>query len=83
MPLTAYSKFDYWNPGTGDMAVRYSGFSGHGEYWLSLPAAPGGKSRRGQRDWVLTLIEEAIGRGDNPGEVAYREPPEPSPISRF
>lgn len=82
MPLQAWSKVDYYDNSTGDMAVRYQGFSGHGTYWLALPATPPGKSRREQRDWALTLIEEAIETGAEPGEVAYREPP-PSPISGF
>ena len=83
MPLRSWTKFDFYDPATGDMAVRYTGFSGHGEYWLKLPATPGGKSRRLQRDWALTLIEEAIETGAEPGEVAYREPPPLSPISMF
>jgi hypothetical protein len=91
MPLRTWIKFDFYDPSTGGMAVRYTGFSGHGEYWLKLPAAPGGKSRREQRDWALTLIEEAIeewertdgAAGIPRGEVAYREPPPVSPISMF
>jgi hypothetical protein len=83
MPLQAWNKTDFYDPSTGDMAVRYAGFSGHGEYWLKLPATPGGKSRRQQREWALTLIEEAIEAGNLPGEVAYREPPPPSAISQF
>ncbi len=82
MPLQAWNSVNYPDPGTGDMAVRYLGFSGHGTYWLALPMTPGGKSRRQQRDWALTLIEEAIETGQGPGEVAYREPP-PSSISQF
>ncbi len=75
MPLVSWNKIDYPDLATGDMAVRYQGFSGRGTYHLTLPAAPGGKSRREQREWALTLIEEAIETGDEPGEVAYREPP--------
>lgn len=75
MPMRSWNKFDYYDPDVGGMAVRYQGFSGHGTYWLSRPAAPGGKSRREQRDWALTLIEEAIERGDEPGEVAWCESP--------
>ena len=81
MPLTAWSKTDYYDPSTGDMAVRYSGFSGHGTYWLTRPAVSGGKSRREQREWVLDLIERAIERGDEPGEVAYED--QPQSIARF
>lgn len=83
MPLRAWNKIDYYDPATGGMAVRYQGFSGQGTYWLALPATSGGKSRREQRDWALTLIDEAIETGEPPGEVAYREPPPPSPIARF
>jgi hypothetical protein len=78
MPLRAWNKIDFHDPSTGDMAVRYQGFSGHGTYWLTRPAAPGGKSRREQRDWALTLIEEAIETGAEPGEVPYREMPPPT-----
>ena len=73
--MRSWNKFDFFDPATGGMAVRYQGFSGHGTYWLSRPAAPGGKSRREQRDWALTLIEEAIERGDEPGEVSWCESP--------
>lgn len=91
MPLISWNKFDYPDTNTGTMAVRYQGFSGHGTYWLALPAVSGGKSRREQRDWVLTLIDEAIdlwertkgAEGIQSGEVAYREPPPPSAISQF
>ena len=82
MPLIAWNKIDHYDPAIGDMAVRYQGFSGRGTYWLSRPAAHGGKSRREQFEWALTLIEEAIESGAEPGEVAYREPP-PRPIASF
>lgn len=85
MPLRAWNKIEFYDMGAGGPAVRYSGFSGHGEYWIARPAPPAGKSRRAQRDWVLTLIAEAIEADDKaraedqpvvgPGEVAYREPP--------
>lgn len=83
MPLQSWNAVGYYDPNIGDMAVCFQGFSGHGTYWLSRPAAPGGKSRRAQREWVLTLIEEAIEAGDPPGEVAYREPPPPSAMLQF
>jgi hypothetical protein len=75
MPLQAWNHIDFYDPTTGEMAVRYSGFSGHGEYWLRLPMTGPGKSRRKQRDWALALLAEAIEADDPPGEVAYREPP--------
>lgn len=83
MPLQAWNKVDFYDPNADGMAVRYIGYSGRGSYWLTLPEAAGGKSRRAQREWALTLIDEAIERDQPPGEVAYRDPPQLTPIDLF
>lgn len=83
MALTAWNKTDYFDMATGEMAVCYTGYSGRGAYWLTLPMTKPGKSRREQRDWVLTLLSEAVERGDPPGRVEYREPPLSSPSAMF
>jgi hypothetical protein len=74
MPLQAWSKFEFFDMDTGEMAVRYSAFSGHGEFWMKLPMTKPGQSRRQQQEWVLTLLNEAIEDGQERGEVEYRRP---------
>lgn len=69
MALQAWSKIEFYDIGNSCMAYRYSGFSGQGEYWVTRPAVSPGKSRRQQVSDVLTMIEEAIERGQPPGEV--------------
>ncbi|HXJ61875.1 MAG TPA: hypothetical protein VNU68_34990 [Verrucomicrobiae bacterium] len=69
MPLTGWTKTLFWDPRTGEDAITYSGYSGHGTYWVTAPLAPAGKSRRAQKDEILDRIEEAIERNDPPGEV--------------
>ncbi len=67
--MTAHQQIRFWDPFTDAEAVRISGFSGRGEYWVKRPAAPAGRARRAQMDAALTLIAEAIEAGLEPGEV--------------
>jgi hypothetical protein len=83
MPLQAWHKVDFYDLATDAMAVRYYGFSGRGSYWVQVPATGPGQSRREQRDWALTLLDEAIEMDKAPGKVEYRPPPEANPIDQF
>lgn len=69
MAMTAWQQTLYYDPIRGCDAIRYSGFSGSGVYWVTEPVTEPGKSRRAQRDRVLAWLEIAIERGDPPGEV--------------
>lgn len=61
--------------------IRVTGFSGHGSYWVQAALTPPGRSRRAQREHLLRLIDRAITRGDEPGEVAWSEPTYERPIN--
>lgn len=69
MPLTAYQQIRFYDPMLDCEAVRISGFSGRGEYWMKLPLDPSGRRRREQKEKALEAIEEAIASGCEPGEV--------------
>lgn len=83
MPLQAWNKVDFYDLHNDTMAVRYLGFSGRGTYWVEVAATGPGQSRRAQRDWALTLIDEAIEMDKPPGKVEYRPPPQDNPIDLF
>ena len=74
MTIRAWQETFWYDPINDRDSVRVTGFSGHGAYFLNQPLTPPGKSRRAQRQHLLELIDAAIGRGDEPGEVAYAEP---------
>lgn len=74
MPVRAYNETLYYDPMNDRDSIRLTGFSGFGAFWISQPVTQPGKSRRAQREHLLGLIEQAINRGDEPGEVAYVEP---------
>lgn len=67
--LRTWQTISYYDPIRDADAIRVSGFSGEGEYWVAEAKSPAGKSRRAQRERLLHLIEAAIERGDPPGEV--------------
>lgn len=69
MPIRHWQEIAFYDPMNDCQAVRISGFSGHGEYWISEALTLPGKSRRAQREAALDRIEAAIERGDEPGEV--------------
>ena len=83
MALQAWNKVEFYDLRTDAMAVRYFGFSGRGTYWIEMPATGPGQSRREQRDWALTLLDEAIEMDKPPGKVKYRAPPQANPIDLF
>lgn len=74
MPIKAWTETKYYDPTNDSDSLRMTGFSGHGAFWITQPLTLPGKSRRAQREHLLDLIEQAIGRGDEPGVVAYEEP---------
>lgn len=63
----------FYDPITDADAMRYNGYSGRGVYWVSEALTGPGKSRRAQRERVLSRISRAIERGDAPGEVTVDE----------
>jgi len=69
MPIQHWDECRFYDPIQGCDAIRFSGHSGCGVYWISEPASPPGKSRRAQRERALDLIQVAIERGDAPGKV--------------
>lgn len=69
MPLKTWQTFRFYDPVRDVDSIRFSGYSGRGEFWIAEPAAPAGKSRREQLDRVLDQIEDAIEGGQEPGEV--------------
>ena len=73
MPLVSYNTFRGYDPGADTDTIRIVGYSGHGSYWVTRPATGPGQSRRDQLNDALDLIDEAIDRGDEPGEVAWRD----------
>lgn len=74
MPVLSWQETKFYDPINDRDSTRLTGFSGSGAYWVTQPLTPAGKSRRAQREHLLRLIEQAIERGDTPGEVAYVEP---------
>lgn len=74
MPVLSWQETRYYDPINDRDSLRLTGFSGRGAYWIDRPLSLPGKSRRVQREHLLRLIEQAIERGDTPGEVAYVEP---------
>lgn len=69
MPLITWSETKFYDPKVDADSITYSGFSGHGTYWLRQPLCPPGKSRRKQKEEALDWIEAAINQGHPPGEV--------------
>lgn len=69
MPLTAHQTLRFYDPRIDAEAIRISGFSGRGEFWIKQPLAPAGAKRRAQLEESLDLIEQAIEAGLEPGEV--------------
>lgn len=67
--LTGWDETRFYDPISDGDAIRFNGYSGSGTYWITQSATHPGKSRRQQRDRVLTLLQEAIARGDPPGKV--------------
>lgn len=69
MPLTAHQTLRFYDPRIDADAIRISGFSGRGEFWIKEALAPAGAKRREQKERALDLIEQAIEAGLEPGEV--------------
>jgi hypothetical protein len=60
MPILQYQTLRFYDPQLDAEAIRISGFSGRGEFWMKQPFAPAGRKRREQLAEALELIEEAI-----------------------
>lgn len=69
MPLRTWQTVNFFDPMTGEDAIMFLGYSGHGTFWIKESAVPAGKSRRAQRESALDRIEAAIDAGAEPGEV--------------
>lgn len=78
--MTAWNEIKFYDPINDRDSIKIIGYSGSGSYWVGQPLTPPGKSRRAQREHLLYLLEQAIKRGDEPGEVAYAEPDLADPI---
>lgn len=64
-----WDEIKFYDPINDTDSLRLTGYSGFGAFWVSEPCSQPGKSRRAQRDRVLSRISRAIERGDKPGEV--------------
>lgn len=78
--MTAWQDTKYYDPINDRDSIRITGYTGFGAFWISQPLTLPGKSRRAQREHLLYLLEQAIKRGDPPGEVDYAEPESADPI---
>lgn len=67
-----YREWVHWNVTLGEKAVRLSVADHLGrEYFIISPyASPDGRRWRERRDEALDVIAEAIGAGNEPGEVS-------------
>lgn len=67
--MSGYSAYRFWSPLLGADAVRFSMVGERNAEYFAI--VPGGEGRvyRENRDRALDAIEDAIARGDEPGEV--------------
>ena len=67
--MSVYREMRFWSPVLGCDAARLSMVDERGgEFWRVVPVS-GGKAWREARDRALDAIEDAVARGDEPGEV--------------
>ncbi len=65
-----YQTLRFYNPRTDEDTLRVSAFDGRGdEFWLNVPANTPGEGRRTVIDAARQAIDDAVARGDEPGEV--------------
>jgi hypothetical protein len=70
MPLASWTMMRFYDARIDAEGIRFSGISERGgEFWIREALAPEGRSRREQREMALQAMEDAIDRGDEPGEV--------------
>jgi hypothetical protein len=69
MPVS-YQALHYWSPILGDHAVCLSMFNDRRDEFFTIIPRVDGKAWRPARDAALTMIQEAISEGREPGEVA-------------
>lgn len=65
----AYSEFRFWSPVLDAEAVRISMQGGQGTEYFMIIKADDGRRYREKRDEALSMIEEAIEAGLEPGQV--------------
>lgn len=65
--MSSYRETRYWCVARDCDVARLSMVDGHGQEYFAIE--PVTRKWRDRRDSVLALIEEAIERGDAPGEV--------------
>lgn len=64
MPVNAWNHWVYYDlPRDSDM-ICVTGYTGRGAYWIKAPLTPPGKSRRAQREDLLSRIDAAVERDD-------------------
>ncbi len=68
--MSVYSEYRHWSPTLGCDAVRLSMVDERGgEFYRIIPVVSG-RGWRAARDEALEVIEDAIIRGAEPGEVS-------------
>jgi hypothetical protein len=69
--VTHYREYRHYSPTFGMNAVRLSMVDWHGgEFWRIIAIDGNAEKYREDRDLALDAIEDAIARGDDPGEVS-------------
>jgi hypothetical protein len=72
--MIGYATMRFWSPLLGSPAVRLSMVDDRGgEFYSIIAVDRSAKAYRAARDRALDAIEEAIYRGDEPGEVRHEE----------
>jgi hypothetical protein len=67
--MSGYREMLFWSPLLGSQAARLSMTDARGREFFAIVARESGKVWRERREDVLLAIEDAIARGDQPGEV--------------
>jgi hypothetical protein len=64
MPITAWNHWITYDVARDCEVICVTGYTGRGAYWIKAPLAPAGKSRRAQREDLLSRIDAAVERDD-------------------
>jgi hypothetical protein len=68
--MATFAEYKFWSVILGCDAVRISMVDDHGsEFFKVVPIDNSTKKYRDVRERVLEMIQDAIDRGDDPGEV--------------
>lgn len=68
-----WQELKYWSIVRGGNEARISVVDKRGDEYYALIDADGGKAYRERRAMALDILDEALSRGDYPGEVEMRE----------